>query len=125
MYSIEIKGTKINKTFIDEILGLVIIKVQDKKMQSMMMLKLEFMWNLATLDIMNRGLDTITFDQKEMRGVLDLRSLGYYKIKQGILQQNLSKYYKFESADTLCKQLNKFINALKKERKRQKNNIHG
>ena len=31
---------------------------------------------------------------EEMIGIIDLRSLGYYKIKQGILQQNLSRYYK-------------------------------
>ena len=63
-----------------------------------------------------------------MLGMLDLRSLGCYKIKQGILQQMLSKCYRFKSADTLYKQFNKFINALKKrkkEKKRQKNNIHG
>ena len=29
-----------------------------------------------------------------MLGILDLRSIGYYKIKQGILQQNLCKYYR-------------------------------
>ena len=52
-----------------------------------------------------------------MIGILDLRSLGYYKIKQGILQQNLSKYYRFKSADTLCEQLSKFINTLKKKGK--------
>ena len=39
------------------------------------------------------------FKQEEMTGVVDLRSLGYYKIKQGILQQNLSQYYKFEKAE--------------------------
>ena len=50
-----------------------------------------------------------------MLGILDLRSKGYYKIKQEILQQNLSKYYRFESADTLCEQFNRFINRLKKE----------
>ena len=61
--------------------------------------------NSATLDITNNGLDTIIFDPEEVLGILDLRSLGYYKIKQGILQQNLSKYYRFEKADTLCKQL--------------------
>ena len=43
--------------------------------------------------------------------------MGYYKIKHGILQQNLSKYYRFESADSLCEQFNNFINTLKKERK--------
>ena len=52
-----------------------------------------------------------------MQGILDLRSLGYYKIKKGILQQNLSKYYRFKSADTLCEIFNKFKNTLKKERK--------
>ena len=54
-----------------------------------------------------------------MLGILDLRSLGYYKIKQGILQQNLSKYYKFERVDTLCEHFNKFINTLKKEREQE------
>ena len=48
-----------------------------------------------------------------------MRSLGYYKIKQGILQQNLSEYYRFEMADVLCEQFNKFINTLKKERKEE------
>ena len=43
-----------------------------------------------------------------MIGIVDLRSLGYYKIKQGILQQNLSKYYKFKRADTLC-EIHKYI----------------
>ena len=41
-----------------------------------------------------------------------MRLISYYKIKQRILQQNLSKYYRFESADTLCKQLKKCINAI-------------
>ena len=36
------------------------------------------------------------FRPEEMIGIIDLRSLGYYKIKQGILQQNLSRYYRFE-----------------------------
>ena len=53
---------------------------------------------------------------EEMIGIVDLRSLGYYKIKQGILQQNCSKYYRFERAETLCEYFNKFINTLKKDR---------
>ena len=64
------------------------------------------------------------FNPKEATGILDLRLMGYYKIKQGILQKNLSKYYRFESADTLCEQCNKFINTMKKEnRKKFKRNI--
>ena len=73
------------------------------------------MSNAATLDILNNGTDTIIFKSEEMLGILDLRSLGYYKIKQGMLQQNVSKYYRFERAHTLCEHCNKFINTLKKE----------
>ena len=42
------------------------------------------------LDTVNNGLDTIICKPEEMLGILDLRSSGYYKIKQGILQQNLN-----------------------------------
>ena len=53
-----------------------------------------------------------------MLGILDLRLVGNYKTKQWILQQNLGKYYKFESADTLCEQFNNFVNTLTKEKGR-------
>ena len=110
---------KVNAPFIDELSGLAIVKIIDGTTHSMMWLKLKFMHNSATLDIVNSGLDTIIFKSEEMLGILDLRSLGYYKIKQGILQQNLSKYYKLERADTLCEHFNKFINTLKKEREQE------
>ena len=42
------------------------------------------------------------FKPEVMIRIVDLRSLGYYKIKQGILQQNLSRYYRFEKAEKLC-----------------------
>ena len=42
--------------------------------------------------------------------------MGYYKIKQGILQQNLRNYYRFEEAGKLCKYFNKFVDTLKKDR---------
>ena len=74
------------------------------------------MKNMATLDVTDNSLETVIFDLKEMLGILDLRSIGYYKVKQGILQQNLSKCYNFQSADILCEQFDKFINRLKKEK---------
>ena len=52
-----------------------------------------------------------------MIGILDLRSLGYYKIRQGVLQQNLSKCYHFESADRLCEEFNILVHELKKDKK--------
>ena len=60
-----------------------------------------------------------------MIGILDLRSLGYYKIKQGFLQQNLSKHYHFETADTVCDQFNRFVNMLKKEETESTEKYHG
>ena len=57
----------------------------------------------------------VTFDLKKMFGVVDLRLLGYYKIKQGVLQQNLSCMYHFESVSKVCDQFNRLINTLKRE----------
>ena len=51
-----------------------------------MMPKLKSTQNLATLDIINSSLDTTILELKEMLGILDLISFGYYKINQGILQ---------------------------------------
>ena len=52
-------------------------------------------------------------------GILDLRSLGYYKIKQGVLPQNLNKYYQFEEIDKICAEFNSII---EKKRQEEKNN---
>ena len=121
----EQKFIKIEAPFVNEISGLAIFKILDRKAQNTIMLKLKFTLNLAILDITNSGLETVIFNPKEMLGILDLRSKGYCKIKLGILQQNLSTYYRFESDDTLCEQLNRFINTLKKERRKCNKNIHG
>ena len=50
-----------------------------------------------------------------MLGILHLRSLGYYKIKQEVLQQNLSYIYHFESFHKVCDQFNRLIDMLRKE----------
>ena len=115
----EQKLIKVKAPFIDEISGLAIIKILDGNTYSTMMLKLKFMCNIATLDIENNGPDTIIFKPEEMLGILGLKSLGYYKIKQGILQQILGKSYKFKRVDTLWKHFNKFINTLKKGREQK------
>ena len=52
-----------------------------------MMLKLKFIRNRVTLDITNNTSETVIFDMRGMIGILDLRSLGYYKIKQGVSQK--------------------------------------
>ena len=83
---------------------LAIIKLLDKPTQSIIMLKVKFVRNTAILDVMNSSLEILILTPKEALGILDLRPLGYYMIKLGVLQQNLSKYYEFESAEKLCDQ---------------------
>ena len=50
------------------------------------MLKVTFIKNTAMLDITNSNSKTLILNPEEVIGILDLRSLGYYKIKQGVLQ---------------------------------------
>ena len=101
--------------FIEEILGMVITKMLDTKEQKTLTMKLKFERNRAIFKVMNSTHETITFDAKKMIGIVDLRSLGYYKIKQGVLQQNLSCMYHFESVSKVCDQFNRLINTLKRE----------
>ena len=63
----------------------------------------------------------VIFEPKQMLSILDLRSLGYYKIKQGVLQQNLSICYHFESAEKICEEFNTLVNKLKKDEKVSEN----
>ena len=88
----EQKLIKEEAPFMDKISGLTIIKVLDRNAQNMVALKLKLTWNLAILDVANSGIETVIFDLKKILGILDLRWMGYYKIKQGILQQNMSRY---------------------------------
>ena len=104
----------------EEISSMAIVKRLDKHKQVTIMLKLKFISNRATVNATNNTQETFIFDPKEMIGILDPRSLGYYNIRQGVLQQNLSKYYHSEPADALHEQFNKSINTMKKEKEESK-----
>ena len=101
--------------FVEEISGMAITKMLYIKEQKTLTMKLKFIRNRATFKVTNSTQDIVTFDPKEMLGILDLRSLGYYKIKQGVLQQNLSCMHHFQSANTVCDQFNRLINTLRKK----------
>ena len=106
---------KIVAPFLDEISGLAIVKLLDKSTQSVIVLKVKYMQNGAILDMTNGSSEILILNPKEALGILDLRLLGYYKIKQGVLQLNLGKYYEFESAEKVCTQFNNLINMIKRE----------
>ena len=63
------------------------------------------------LDIMNNTRVILIFDRKTLIGILDLRSLGYYKIK----------YYHFEEATKICETFNKMVETVKQEEKERQN----
>ena len=69
----EQKLIKIEAPFVDEISGLAIIKVLDRKAQNTVMLKLKFTQNLAILGVRNSGLETLIFDPTK-RNVRNSRS---------------------------------------------------
>ena len=71
---------KVRAPFIDEILGLAIIKIIDGSTNSTLLIKLKFTCNKAVWDIKNAGKDTMILRPEEMIGIVDIRSLGYYKI---------------------------------------------
>ena len=98
--------------FVEEISGMAITKMLDVKEQTTLTMKLKFIRNRATFKVTNSTHETVTFDPKEMFGVVDLRSLGYFKIKHGVLQQNLSCMYHL---NTVCNQFNRLINTLRRE----------
>ena len=106
-----------------ELSGMAIVKDLDMNEHVTNMIKLKFIRNRATLKITINTDETMTFDRTNMIGILDLRSLGYYKMKQDVLQQNLGKHYHFESAEDVCNQFNRFVNLLKKEEENSKEKI--
>ena len=115
----ERKFVKIEAPFIDEISGRVLVKMIDNEGQCTIVLKLKFVRNCASLDIVNNTQETVIFDPNQIIGILYLRSLGYYKIKHGVLQQNLSKNYHFESIEKLCEEFNAIVNDRKKEEEKE------
>ena len=89
----------------------------DSKEKCTIVLKLKFVRNRTSLDVTNNIQEMVIFEPNQILGILDLSSLGYYKIRQGVLQQNLSKCYHFESAERLCEEFNTLVNELKKDEK--------
>ena len=69
---------------------MAIVKLLDMQEQVTNTMKLKFIRNRTTMKVTDNTHETMMFDLTEMIGILDLRSLGYYKIKQDVLQQNLS-----------------------------------
>ena len=105
----------IEAPFVEELSGMAMVKILDMKEQTTNMKKLKFIRNKAMLKITNKTHETVTFSRTKMMGIVDLWSLGFYKIKQEVLQEHLGKHYHFELADDMGDQYNRFVNLMRKE----------
>ena len=104
----------VDAPFVEELSGMAMVKILDMKEQPTNMIKLKFVHNKAVLKIKNKTCKTITFGRTDMIGVVDLRSLGFYKIKQEVHLEHLSRHYHFELADDVCDQYNRLVNLMRK-----------
>ena len=111
------KMVMVEAPFIEEISGMAMVKTLDMNTQTTNMIKLKFIWNKVVLKITNKTCKTITFDRMGMMGVVDLRLLGFCKIKQEVLQEHLSRHYHFKLADDVCDQYNRLVNLMRKGEK--------
>ena len=57
--------------FIEELSGMVIVKILDMKEQGTCMIRLKFIRNKVVLKITNKAHETVTFGQMKMIGVVD------------------------------------------------------
>ena len=63
----------------------------DKKKHSTVMLKLKFIRSMTALDVTNNTLDMVIFNPKEMLGILDLRLMGYFRVKHSRYERKEGK----------------------------------
>ena len=75
------------------------------------------------MKIKNNTHETVTYGKTNIMGIVDLRSLGFYKIKQEVLQEHLSRHYNFEIADDVCDQYNRLVNLMRKEEEKSEGKV--
>ena len=65
--------------------------------------------NRVTLQIINNTPETVKFEQDQILGILDLRSLGFYSISAVTLRQHLSSEYNFIAPKDFVQQHNQLV----------------
>ena len=115
----------IEAPFIEELSRIAMVNILDIKEETTNMIKLKFIRNKAVLKVTNKTHENVTFGRTEMMGIIDLRSLGFYKIKQEVLQEHLGRHYHSKLADDVCDQYNRFVNLMRKRKKIQKESFLG
>ena len=91
--------------FFEPISGIGLCRFQYDDKTSMIDLKITN--NQAMIYLENKGNKDKFFNNTEAIGILDLRSLGYYRVTHGILHKCLAPKYNFVSMDKLSETYNK------------------
>ena len=68
-------------------------------------MKVKFIRNTQNLDITNNSSEIPICIKKEALGLVDWRSIGYYKVTQSTIQHHLQHYYEFKPLQVLSKEL--------------------
>ena len=92
---------EIDVPFIDKIPGLAKVKLLDLKTGCTNTIKVKFIRNTLYLNVANNSSKTLIFRKDEAMGVVDMRSIGYYKVKQDTAQHHLQHYYEFYIASVM------------------------
>ena len=74
--------------FIHEISGIVMTKLLDLKTSCTNTIKVKFIRNTGYLDVSNNSSETLIFSKDETMGIVDLRSIGYYKVKRSTIEHH-------------------------------------
>ena len=91
---------KVSTPFIHQLNGYAIVKIFQGNQCHTMQLKL--VNNSAVIDMVNNSKVTIFFTKHKAIDVVDIRSLGYYNIKQCVLEFNLGAHYEFANFNKLA-----------------------
>ena len=68
---------------------------------------LRFIRNIGLLDVANNSSEPLIFNKDNVLGVVDMKSIGYYKLKQSIIQHHLETCCHFKALQVLYKEFNK------------------
>ena len=91
---------KLTAPFIHTLNGYAIVKVFQGNQCYTMQIKLTN--NTAVIDMVNNSKTTMYFTREKAIGIVDIRSLGYYNIKQSVLEYNLGEHYEFANFNKLA-----------------------
>ena len=66
----------------------------------------------------NYSSEWLTFSRNESFGIMDLRLIGYYKVRESNIQHPLKPYYEFRPLQLLYEEFNKVTNKLRREKQK-------